>query len=1695
MNQNQRSACASKLTPQQDQNLAEPRAVLIRFDPWALYVLHVDGTMTLEDSASAEPSAAESSPPDGATSPSEADPEADAEPAAPSEERAVVGGKGPLLYSAKSPATADAIATATEAAAVDASTPPLAAAAASPPLQADPEPAKAPERAPPVARAPPVDRDPAALAIDVDGMDDGYEGRGDAGVDDADDADASEASSGDADEDDSDEDDAGEGDSDAPRAEPDPLTIDLTHSVENSPEAPRRSSPGADNMELGDSPVVEVRVGVPGEALVFRPAGSSGSEESDRPTPVDDGGVIDVDGAHGDDGSGDEDEKMDDTAGQSAGEEPPSEAGEDDVEDEEGQDDDDEEEDVVTDKPSDLQPHEEGDNAPRKDRQVVESDPIPLDSDANETPSEFAPEGAEKPEQPPETESDPERRQQEEIADDSADPTCDETAQELNAIPHASDSGTEKDEAIDKDSAQQDDVDMGFESQDTAERAEVTASGTVPAKQDSVDSEAKQEDSSPEDDASLRRPDVREEKRPGTGEAKRIAVVVPGDATITGSEGDVQLQSSADTGRADHERGDISMGEVSNDTPGAEFDANTQTKDMDVDMEAADKDGQKKEPVAALGQHVSNDSKGTDAPSSTKQTRPENAEQEQRSGPSADSGQGVTVDRETNSQVTSAAKEVARGSNLPSVPPKVEEEKQTAIPDAARPGDTDPPQNDEGQPLQGSNPDQEKEKCDSKTGTVTAAMEMGLKPVLVDKPASSTAGDAPKPSLLPSTPLTAPTFGINEPSRTGPISFSSPPSFLQPRLNPMATPFVPSSSGKQSPFGMVSRKPEQEEHGMSEGESHTKASPEASGHLKVLDKSFRGKGTASDQVKTGEEIQVQTELKATPLVKSEIEQMKPDDEARQGSKEETGGQAKPRDEVPVYAEDESTRRAKPRPSEDAVPEGQTSTVPVPETNDVDMADGTSTGEKPSPEDTAGSDSVARHAPPQPIEVDENEPAHAAPQNAPAEEQKTVKSNGQPVHSSETGKSDDEKPQDKPQETSNAAPKAKPAHSKQSLVRKVENGGITYSVNSVLITMKTGTGKPTRLAGLQTIELKTNAAQEAEMHFYEGTGRSRTVTASFSSTKDDVRVKKIVGRPFISITIVGPSGKEQDSVKYFLHLEKKTFEVLYDVTNQSFAENATTKESRPSAVSFQTPAKEQQKTKGSLQTASNKRGRGDGRDATPKIASGDQKKLLLEKMAALRKKKAAKLPDPSTKANAPAEGPVKPQTEAPKDAADAKSAAALEQKGEVKVPAAASVAEVAPSSNPNLTLKPMSRPIPSSPKKRPAFRIDDGVQSTVKKARLTAPKKRQYKNTTDRLQMKPGHAPEEVGKPVMRKVAERKVLELKTPERKAPEPKRPAVPAPEAEDRQLHKKPLLVMKQTLLHRNEAVPTLAPRPSGVVLSEAEKKKLDEESKRLRNLLSAIDETVTRDVADPEDVDLNLPSLKRCDPTSVNDFFDRLHTFSPSSWPGFADGHSLSPLECARNGWHNSGLNKLKSSEGAEITYYVSGTADAQSLLDEEGRVRGLMMGKGHKLLSGWIGKSCSEEFATLKGSQRLYSSAQLRANAEELRQNGLAAKLRRDGDRPEGVGAFRDAGDRLASHNWKMRKDGKMTYLVCTWCNRRVFVSPMLLARFGVGIGLGAFNEKEEHYPFCPFRYDEAAQRNLSELRGGYDGDAQMKDVRV
>eukprot|EP00177_Eucheuma_denticulatum_P002183 GFKZ01003910.1.p1 GENE.GFKZ01003910.1~~GFKZ01003910.1.p1 ORF type:complete len:1565 (-),score=298.24 GFKZ01003910.1:1934-6628(-) len=150
----------------------------------------------------------------------------------------------------------------------------------------------------------------------------------------------------------------------------------------------------------------------------------------------------------------------------------------------------------------------------------------------------------------------------------------------------------------------------------------------------------------------------------------------------------------------------------------------------------------------------------------------------------------------------------------------------------------------------------------------------------------------------------------------------------------------------------------------------------------------------------------------------------------------------------------------------------------------------------------------------------------------------------------------------------------------------------------------------------------------------------------------------------------------------------------------------------------------------------------------------------------------------------------------------------------------------------------------------------------------------------------------------------------------------------------------------------------------VSEGEGKRPENDRQRAQDLLAVMKELVME--TGKEKLQEKEGSLERCDAESRADFLARLHTFKPSTWMHFGKEHVLSAAECARRGWYNSGKGRLRSNEGAEIVARFEECKGMKEWKTEEERVKGLVEGgEGHVLLSGWRKGICSEEFGRLEG----------------------------------------------------------------------------------------------------------------------------------
>lgn len=744
-------------------------------------------------------------------------------------------------------------------------------------------------------------------------------------------------------------------------------------------------------------------------------------------------------------------------------------------------------------------------------------------------------------------------------------------------------------------------------------------------------------------------------------------------------------------------------------------------------------------------------------------------------------------------------------------------------------------------------------------------------------------------------------------------------------------------------------------------------------------------------------------------------------------------------------------------------------------------------------------------------------------------------------------------------TSKVVPKqdaGKKLKSEQKLRRTPStNGGMNYWLESVVVIVKQGTSRPSRRPGMQTIELLTVPNGESKMEFSEFRSDPKNVWLSLSSVKDDVKIRKVINKEnTMSVTVGG--GNKKDTRKYFIHLTRNTFQVFYDACLK-FVHDFVPEKERQQTVTFQEP-----KSGNQVRTSSGvEMGKGTpkpvkigqkghtitpkGTTLTPKAASGapgssvgvakgaeKQKQLLMQKMALLKKKKAERSME-STPTQSVFSGTQSKSMETAKKSHQAKGsglggsekpiARSLLPKSHGTLPAKKTrmdlsqtkkaisfekptdAAVVTASTHERQTLSQqnassgvskmarvqhsLSRQIPTSPKKRPAFRMEDAQGHLNKKARLNPPKKALRPDIDIvRTGATRSETPHKYQNQNQSALAPGSVSSV---------PVQAKTPISTGDERQKDGKAVEV-KNGVEAGKENHGVMQPEIPNKVksdLDDALKRidELEEEAKHVDTLLNDL-----RDKGE-EETKNKMASLKRCDPTSVQDFFDRLHTFRPSTWFGYGLNHPLSPLICARRGWYNSGKQRITSTEGAEI---VANFADCTSIGDlnqEVERVKQLVSGEGHKLLSGWIGEVCPAAFGTLEGSNNAYSGAELKSHAETFASSRTIPMIEQGKSNWDGRWKFLESANKnikLAAYNWKpIVIDEYEVELRCRWCGKRI---PIIDGEI-VGAEMaaqGEFDLKDSHFSFCPFYTSEAAVRQNA-VSMGYvqDDDNEKSDVAM
>lgn len=241
-----------------------------------------------------------------------------------------------------------------------------------------------------------------------------------------------------------------------------------------------------------------------------------------------------------------------------------------------------------------------------------------------------------------------------------------------------------------------------------------------------------------------------------------------------------------------------------------------------------------------------------------------------------------------------------------------------------------------------------------------------------------------------------------------------------------------------------------------------------------------------------------------------------------------------------------------------------------------------------------------------------------------------------------------------------------------------------------------------------------------------------------------------------------------------------------------------------------------------------------------------------------------------------------------------------------------------------------------------------------------------------------------------------------------------------------------------------------------AEAKQKLIDATAATIQKGLDSIAELMK--LVSDDDYGREDERLKRCDPSSVDDFYARLRTFRAQSWI-FMDDEEVGAVACAMRGWHNADVGLLRSSEGAEIQ--VSDCEDDFDRREEERKRIEEAISSGHMLLSGWIGRKCEDDVVKLAIEKRGLSQERLRQNV------GALSKVKgfSSGGMVRGV----DIGTELGLCNWTVVFGDVVE---CEFCGRRQTGSE----EKGFKVSPNA------HYSFCAFGGDhwaESVRRNAAE----------------
>lgn len=899
----------------------------------------------------------------------------------------------------------------------------------------------------------------------------------------------------------------------------------------------------------------------------------------------------------------------------------------------------------------------------------------------------------------------------------------------------------------------------------------------------------------------------------------------------------------------------------------------------------------------------------------------------------------------------------------------------------------------------------------------------------------------------------APLFGIqlSMPMKTGPLSFSSPPTFPRYSMNPQAVPFFPSkrNNGDGSPE-----------------KSKTIVEPFAITPDAVNREQISG-------AKASQETATATEEKKT-LVGSATREYKKD--------KAEGLLAK---EIPTPQVHDNALQSGAHPTQTIVPADKTSKEEV--STDREFESGLALESEPSLKKLAPKKVSFAPTPVKGVTTlrkpDKEQSMQLITAEKTAQGAKTGDSTSKlDGHASVVDASSESKEIARLGKTPKDTDAVK---EKQRIVQVQTDEGLRREVANVTVAIRQDNSKMKLDRKKLTIQLTTGAKGSGKLQFFKGSGSSLKLYASLESKKDYLRVRKVTNRQYcMSVAKMAPPGDDAADIveKYFVHFdERDIFEEMY---SQSVANLQRQQKSIPhitepdrSKRAVQTPVEEStnvQNRQSTTKTGVKRSAENDNATQVNKKSKllADKKKLLnkklLDKMAALQRKK-------GQKGGPASEGkqtqPIVAHSERTRvplaDSGTRKSAQQTDKKVEPRSENAernlneplTSATKGTHSSKRGATEKASKENVTKRARMASSHStVHESKIVTTRKSgaepnlgqsasanACNASKDEVIQGGSTEAKTSPTTLPKSSkGLHIVGREQSGTLTDTKLPNVDANRPEHPDDGAllKVKEDFKQAQKEKDVLQQELAARNHSLSIERAKTSQV------QREHSHEWQRIRSLVEVLGDEMGRLRRD--EADRSMESLKRCEPSSSVDFFDRLHSFRPSTWAAF-ENCEIGALECALKGWHNSGPNTIRSSEGSEITLGPS-YDDLNLRQSEVERVRSLLR-EGHSLLSGWIGHACPEAFRTFAGSQRMLTKENLRANTETLRDQRFDGKDLRFDWGANALLLSDDVCERLAVYNWSM--DGEC--LRCTWCNRRVTVN-----------GGSRFNATSRHYAFCPFR---------------------------